>query len=259
MQRKTILQCMTNKTSKTKALFTRARNLYYRAVKEKKQAFYKTKFQMHKCDIKGTWRYFNSLLGKRSKSIGTTLLINGSEVNDPQSVANYFNEYFSPAAKKLVDTLPSRNTIFSKCLRVPFLLSMYVWPTCPSEISNIILKLKNKLSAGLDLVPTKVLKASPDNILVALSHIFNLSLSKGEFINDFKIAKVCPVFKKGNAKDINNYRPISLLSNASKILEKIMYSRLYSFLERLHFFFQQQFGFRKNHGTSHALSFLIST
>ena len=122
---------------------------------------------------------------------------------------------------------------------------MYVWPTCPSEISNIILKLKNKLSAGLDLVPTKVLKASPDNILVALSHVFNLSLSKGEFINDFKIAKVCPLFKKGNAKDINNYRPINLLSNVSKILEKIMYSRLYSFLERHHFFFQQQFGFRK--------------
>ena len=82
------------------------------------------------------------------------------------------------------------------------------------------------VSAGLDLVPTKVLKASPDNIVVALSHVFDLSLSKGKFINDFKIAKVCPVFKKGNAKDINNYRSISLLSNVSKILEKIMYSRL---------------------------------
>ena len=66
---------------------------------------------------------------------------------------------------------------------------MYVWPTCPSEISNIILTLKNKLSA-LDLVPTKVIKASPDNILVALSHVFDLSLSKGKFINDFEIAKV---------------------------------------------------------------------
>ena len=254
---KLLKQYMTNKTSRTKALFTQARNLYYRAVKEKKQAFYKNKFQMHKCDIKGTWRYINSLLGKRSKSNGITLLINGTEVNDPQLVANHFNDHFSTAAKKLVDTLPSSNTIFSEYLSISSLPSMYVWPTCPSEISNIILKLKNKLSAGLDLVPTKVLKASPDNILVALSHVFNLSLSKGEFINDFKIAKVCPVFKKGNAKDINNYRPISLLSNVSKILEKIMYSRLYSFLERHHFFFQQQFGFRKNHGTSHALSFLI--
>ena len=248
---------MTNKTSRTKALFTQARNLYYRAVKEKKQAFYITKFQMHKGDIKGTWQYINSLLGKRSKSDGITFLINGSEVNDPQSVANHFKNHFSNAAKKLVDTFPSSNNLVSEYLSVPSLPSMYVWPTCPSEISIIILKLKNKLRAGLDLVPTKVLKASPDNILVALSQAFNLSLSKDEFINHFKIAKVCPVFKKGNAKDINNYRPISLLSNVLKILEKIMYSRLYSFLEWHHFFFQQQFGFRKNHGTSHALSFLI--
>ena len=48
---------MTNTISRKKALVTQARNLYYRAVKEKKQAFYKTKFQMHKSDLKGTWRY----------------------------------------------------------------------------------------------------------------------------------------------------------------------------------------------------------
>ena len=68
---------------------------------------------MHKWDIKGTWRYINSLFGKRSKSNGITLLINGSEVNDPQSVANHFNNHFSTTAKKLVDTLLTSNTIFS--------------------------------------------------------------------------------------------------------------------------------------------------
>ena len=44
---------------------------------------------------------------------------------------------------------------------------MYIWPTCLSDISKILLKIKNKLSAGIDLVPTKVLKSSLDNILVA--------------------------------------------------------------------------------------------
>ena len=124
---KNLLQCkeklfkqyMTNKTSRTKALFTKARNLYYRVIKEKKkQAFYKTKFQMHRCDIKGTWRYINSLLGKRNRSNGITLLINDSEVTDPESVANHFNYHFSTATKKLVDILPSSNTIFSEYLRV---------------------------------------------------------------------------------------------------------------------------------------------
>ena len=118
-------------------------------------------------------------------------------------------------------------------------------------------KIEKKLSAGLDLVPTKVLKASPDKILGVFIYVFNLFLSKGEFINNFKIEKVCSVFKKGNANDVNNYRPISLLPVVSKILEKIMYRRLYFFLERHHFFFQQQFGFRKNHGTSLLPSCLV--
>ena len=55
---------MINKTSRSKALFAQARNLYYRAVTEKEQAFYNAKFQNCKCDMKGTWRLINSLLGK---------------------------------------------------------------------------------------------------------------------------------------------------------------------------------------------------
>ena len=82
---------------------------------------------------------------------------------------------------------------------------------------------------------TKILKSSPDNILLALSHVFNLSMSKGEFINCFKLATVCPVFKKGDSNNINNYRPVSLLSNISKLLEKVMYNRLYSCSEKQFF------------------------
>ena len=73
---------------------------------------------------------------------------------------------------------------------------MFTWPKCPQELSNILKNLKNKLSAGPDHIPTKILKSSPDNILLALSHIFNLSMSKGGFINCFKLATVSPVFKK---------------------------------------------------------------
>ena len=72
---------------------------------------------------------------------------------------------------------------------------------------------------------------------MALSHIFNLSLSTGKVISDFKIAKVIPLYKKGDASDINNYRPISLLSNIFKILGKTMYHRVISFLNRQIIFF----------------------
>ena len=82
---------------------------------------------------------------------------------------------------------------------------MFTWPTCPQELANILKNSKNKLSVGPDDIPTKVLKSLPHNILLALSHVFNLSMGKGEFIDYFKLATVCPVFKKGDSNNINNY------------------------------------------------------
>ena len=104
------------------------------------------------------------------------------------------------------------------------------------EVKDILTNSKPKLIAVFDKIPLKLVKSSPDNIIMALSHIFNLSLPAGKIISDFKIAKVIPLYKKGDASDINSYRPISLLSNMSKILEKIMYRRVISFLNRHNFF-----------------------
>ena len=131
---------------------------------------------------------------------------------------------------------------------------MFTWPTCPQELSNILKNSKNKLNAGSDHILTKILKSSPDNILLALSHVFNLSMSKGEFINCFKLTTVCPVYKKGDSNNINNYQLVSLLSNISKLLEKVIYNRLYSFLEKQNFFHKYQFGFRKSNSTTYAIS-----
>ena len=97
----------------------------------------------------------------------------------------------------------------------------------------------------MDGISTSALKNSPDNILTALSHVVNLSLSQGIFFRSFKTAKIIPVFKKGCATDVNNYRPISLLPAMSKILEKVMYKRVMSFLNQQKFFYGGQFGFRK--------------
>ena len=70
-----------------------------------------------------------------------------------------------------------------------------------------------------------------------------MSFSTGEFPEKLKIVKVIPIHKGGSTQDINNFRPISLLSIFDKIIEKIMHTRLYDFLEH-------QFEFRKNNSTS---------
>ena len=88
-------------------------------------------------------------------------------------------------------------------------------------------------------------------------HVFNLSIVKGIFPDDLKIARVTPVFKGGDKKDLGNYRPISVLPCFSKILEKIMYNRLYNHLMKNNIFYSKQFGFQKGRSMEHAIIQLI--
>ena len=83
-----------------------------------------------------------------------------------------------------------------------------------------------------------------------------MSFATGIYPDQLKIAKVIPVFKKGDKLLVSNYRPISLLSNVNKIFEKLVYSRLYSFLEMHDCIYELQFGFRAKHSTQHALASL---
>ena len=75
----------------------------------------------------------------------------------------------------------------------------------------------------------------------------------GVFPSVLKTAKVVPVFKKDSKLDCSNYRPISLLLNTEKILEKPMYKRLYRFLNNNNIIYNLQFGFRQQYSTSHTL------
>ena len=68
---------------------------------------------------------------------------------------------------------------------------------------------------------------------------------------------ITPIFKKGDSRYFDNYRPVSTLPVFGKILEKLMYTRLYSFLSSKNIIFRNQFGFRKKHSTSHAVNYSV--
>ena len=86
-----------------------------------------------------------------------------------------------------------------------------------------------------------------------LAVLFNLSFTYGSFPTILKTSKVTPIYKKDSQLQCSNYRPISLLSNIKKILERIVYSRLYKFFEDSKLVYNLQFGFRQKHSTTHAL------
>ena len=98
-----------------------------------------------------------------------------------------------------------------------------------------------------------MLKLLKNDISSQLADIFNISFSTGVFPTILKVAKVVPVYKKDSKLDFSNYRPISLLSNIEKILEKLMYNRVYNFFTKNNLIYPLQFGFRQKYSTFYAL------
>ena len=123
-------------------------------------------------------------------------------------------------------------------------------PVSQEEVSKIILWLKDS-SAGWDNIYSKTMKQTYQHILPMLTHLFNLSITKGIVPKESKIGKVVPIYKNENCMLVNNFRLVSVLPLFSKILERLMYSRILSFLKKY------QFGFRERHGTDIALIALI--
>ena len=115
--------------------------------------------------------------------------------------------------------------------------------------------LSSKKACGPNSIPVDIMSLPKSDISKPLSKIFNLSLSTDVYPDKFKIAKTIPIFKKGDRHLISNHRPISLLLNLNKLLEKIMFERTYRFLTKFKCLYKLQFGFRRKfrRKTNHTL------
>ena len=123
----------------------------------------------------------------------------------------------------------------------------------PQIIQEVAKKMASKTSSGPDNLSSKLLKDILTLIINPLCHLFNLSFQTGYVHPRFKVAKVIPIFKSGDKHLFTNYRPISLLSSISKLLEKIVAKQMQGFLSANSILFQHQYGFRKSHNTTHAV------
>ena len=120
------------------------------------------------------------------------------------------------------------------------------------------MNLPAKNSSGYDEILNNLLKNLCPSLLTPLERIFNKSLNDGVFPKLMKKADVTPLFKSKRENDANNYRPISLLLTISKVLEKIVYQRTYTFLETTGQIYNSQYGFRSQHSCESAVSELVS-
>ena len=119
-------------------------------------------------------------------------------------------------------------------------------------------KLPSKKSSGHDNISNILLKEIIDNIAPALEIIYNKSITTGEFPSVMKLAEIVPLYKSKEHYLETNYRPISLLTTMSKVLEKIVYKRVYAFLLETEQLYVNQFGFREAHSCEHAVGQVIN-
>ena len=121
------------------------------------------------------------------------------------------------------------------------------------DLIQIIGKIKRNKAPGLDRKTNKLIKVAGEAIHDSLLHIFNLVLQTGIFPDKLKLSKITPVHKEGDKAECGNYRPISVIPAVSKILEKILYDQLNSYINKNNIICPQQSGFRQNHSTETAL------
>jgi hypothetical protein len=110
---------------------------------------------------------------------------------------------------------------------------------------------------GWDGINAKVIKQTFQSFISPLLHVMNLSIQHGFFPQRLKLARVIPLYKSGDSQLFSNYRPVSVLPFFAKILERLMYNRLYEFINKHNILYKYQFGFRQSHSTNMALIVLI--
>lgn len=136
--------------------------------------------------------------------------------------------------------------------------SFYLISVEPVELARVISELKTKKSTGYDGIKAEMLKEIKDEISEPLTYLVNTCFQKGCFPDILKLGIIRPIFKGGDRSEMINYRPITLISNIAKIIEKLIKTRMINYLEKYKILSHKQYGFRKGLSTEDAIKALTT-
>ena len=179
---------------------------------------------------------------------------------DPTTIANKFNTSFADIGVDLsANVNNTHNAHFTDYLLNPSIYNFTFELITEETTMEIINNLKPKPSCGYDGISTKLLKTCKLEICKSLTLIINQSLSTGIFPDSLKVAKVIPLYKKGDKAVglLGNYRPISILPSISKIFERIIFNQINDHFTSHDLYYNGQYGFREKQSTQLAALELI--
>ena len=243
----------------SREVYVRYRNVVTNEIRKKKCLYYKGKFSQFSNNMKNSWRLINDIIRPNGKTKETkiSLVHDGDLIDNPIDVSEKFNHFFSSIGEQINRGFGPSQGSFGKFLSGNYVNSVFFSPVSSTDVQRIIISLKSK-SCNIHSLPIFLLKFLSDSLSPILAHLINKSLLNGIFPASLKKAQVIPLFKNGSRDDVNNYRPISLLSNYSKIYEKVVCNQLKRYFEMNAIFNINQYGFRSNKNTVNAVINLLT-
>ena len=249
-----------NPTIENEATYKTYKNKLTHIIRQSMKMHFKNKFELYKKDCRKTWNTINEVLKSKNKKHMVNdkfTTSEGTSITDKNEIVEQFNKYFTNNGSSLNAKLPKTGEDPIQHIKHNT-ASCFCAPTDPTEIINIVKSGNSSKSSGVDNIDPYVVQTIIPQIANQLAHVFNKSLQTCIVPDKLKIAKVIPLYKNDNPEQFKNYRPISILPCFSKIIERIMYNRLYSFLTKHNILSEKQYGFRKKYATYMALIDLVN-
>lgn len=202
----------------------------------------------------GIWKCIKEIKHKNEdKKIKTMKNETNEVIEDERAIANIFANYFTDIGKKMAMKIEKKINKNDRAKMKTMKKSFYLNETDPDEIFETIMTLENKKAPGYDGITNELMRYIGNDICHPMVYIINKCFATGIFPKCLKVSIIQPIFKSGDENEISNYRPISLLSGVSKIIEKLIKKRIIGFLEKFQILSEQQYGFRDKKSTEDAL------
>jgi hypothetical protein len=243
-----------------KEKFKLYKNLVTRKIKMAKSKYIQTRIKDAGSNSKKLWSIINNVMynhrNSHKSNVIDEIITDNGVINDSKSIAKEMNNYFVSIGQKLYSNIKKskQSTRANYDSSWTPINSVFMSPTDNNEVSCIINSMKNSSSSGSDGITSSDLKTISEEIIGTLVNLINTSFNEGKFPDCLKHAIITPIHKAGPKNEQGNYRPISILSTLSKVLEKIIYNRLTIFLKGNGGIDSNQYGFQKGSNTTSTLT-----
>lgn len=231
--------CRKNKNNELE--YKKYRNIINKKLNYAKNCYYKNKFFENKSNIRVTWQIINEIIGKKTYNIDENIIKNFKNTN-LTDICNLFATNFKENVYQILhkcDVVTINNS--------PNILenTLFLSNTNEEEIFHILQKLNENKSAGYDGIRPKDLRKNAWFMTPIITKLINLIMETATVPDTLKISLIRPIYKNGSKSDVNNYRPIAILSVIEKIMEEIICQRLTKFTKKYNVINRNQYGFQK--------------